>query len=259
MPAVDVRHPALPDLFDPDGPNSPLLFGILEGRLPGRAIADDPVEPRVAAVQGIEGVAFVSRTTSQTAFEAALTDLRRDAIVGLVWPIGPDDAEGPVTPEPPARVMERLGFDPIPASDARFEALRATLPDGVTVRPIDAALLARCEWRELVEGAHGSAEAFLEHGLGLCLLRDDEILAEAYAPFIGRGVAEVGVVTAEAHRGRGLAATAIAWLALPLVERDLAMYWSCDSDNEASIRVAGKLGFGPARPFEIRLYRQLEA
>ena len=122
---------------------------------------------------------------------------------------------------------------------------------------MDADLLARCEWRELVEGAHGSIDAFLEHGIGLCLMREDEILAEAYAPFIGGGVAEVGVVTSEAHRGQGLASIAIAWLAEVLAERGLAMYWSCDTDNEASVRVAGKLGFGPARPFGILLYRQL--
>jgi len=74
---------------------------------------------------------------------------------------------------------------------------------------------------------------------------------------IGGGVAEVGVVTSEAHRGQGLASIAIAWLAADLAERGLGMYWSCDTDNEASVRVAGKLGFGPARPFGILLYRQL--
>jgi len=174
----------------------------------------------------------------------------------VAWPSGTD---GPVTPEPPAKAIERVGFDPIDASSARFETLRAELPDGVTVRPMDAGLVARCEWRDLIEGAYGSVEAFLEHGLGLCLMRDNEILAEAYAPFIGRGVAEVGVVTAEAQRGRGLAAIAIAWLTVSLAERGLAMYWSCDADNEASVRVAGKLGFGPPRPFRILMYRQLEA
>ena len=90
-------------------------------------------------------------------------------------------------------------------------------------------------------------------------MRDDEILAEAYAPFIGRGVAEIGVVTAEAHRGQGLAAIAVAWLMVPIAERGLAAYWSCNTTNEASIRVAQKVGFGVPRPFGIRLYRQLEA
>ena len=256
MPAIDVRHPALPELFDPDLPNAPMLFGILEGHLPGRAVADDAEHPDIAGVQGADGIAFISRTTSQAAFDGVLTELRGDAIVGVVWP---SDAGGPVTLPEPAKTMDRLGFGPIASSSVRFDELRAALPTGVAVRPLDAELLARCEWRELVVNAHGSIEAFLEHGVGLCLLRDDEILAEAYAPFIGRGIAEVGVVTAEAHRGQGLAAIAIAWLAATLADRGLTLYWSCDTSNEASVRVAAKLGFGAARPFGIHLYRQLEA
>jgi GNAT superfamily N-acetyltransferase len=253
---IDVRSAALPPLFDPTLPNAPMLFAILEGSLPGRAIADDPDAPTLAAVQSAEGIAFISRTTSQSELDTALSGLRRDAMVGLTWPV---DAAGNGSgkPEAPARAQDRLGFGPIPATGERLQALRDDLPAGVTVRPLDADLLARCEWRELVEGAYGSIEAFLEHGIGLCLMRDDEILAEAYAPFIGGGVAEVGVVTAEAHRGQGLAPIAIAWLAAELDERGLAMYWSCDTDNEASVRVAGKLGFGPARPFGILLYRRL--
>ncbi len=254
MEPIDVRSPSLPALFDPTLPNAPMLFAILEGHLPGRAIADDPLTPTLAAVQSAEGIAFISRTSTQAELDTALSGLRRDAIVGLTWP---DDADKSATPEPPARAQDRLGFGPIPASGDGLDRLRSDLPAGVTVRPMDADLLARCEWRELVEGAHGSVEAFLEHGLGLCLMRDDEILAEAYAPFIGAGVAELGVVTAEAHRGQGLAAIAIAWLAATLDERGLAMYWSCDTSNEASVRVAGKLGFGPPRPFGILLYRQL--
>lgn len=92
MPAIDVRHPALPELFDQGTPNLPMLFGILEGNLTGRAVADDAEHPVVVAVQGGDGIAFISRTTSWAAFEAALTELRRDAIVGLVRPA---DAGGP--------------------------------------------------------------------------------------------------------------------------------------------------------------------
>ena len=255
MDPIDVRSASLPALFDPTLPNAPMLFGILEGRLLGRAIADDSRTPTLAAVQSAEGIAFISRTTTQAALDTALSGLRRDAVVGLAWP---DDATATAVPEPPARKQDRLGYGPIPAAADRLDRLRDDLPAGVKVRPMDADLLTRCEWRALVEGAHGSIDAFLEHGIGLCLMREDEILAEAYAPFIGGGVAEVGVVTSEAHRGQGLASIAIAWLAVALAERGLAMYWSCDTDNEASVRVAGKLGFGPARPFGILLYRQLD-
>ncbi|MEO8469175.1 MAG: GNAT family N-acetyltransferase [Chloroflexota bacterium] len=256
MGPVDVRHPALPDLFDPALPNAPLLFGILAGDLPGRAIADDAEHPTMAAVQAPNAIAFTSRTTRQADFDATLSGLRRDATVGLVWP---GDSAGSVEPEAPARSIARLGFDAIDPADERFARLRADLPADLTVRPMDPELLARCEWLELVVDAHGSIEAFLARGSGLCLMRGDEIVAEAYAPFIGRGVAEVGVVTPEPHRGHGYASVAIAFLAKVLAGRGLAMYWSCDADNDASIRVAAKLGFGPPRPFGILLYRPLEA
>ena len=127
MLPIDVRHPALPDLFDPALPNAPMLFAILEGRLPGRAIADDPLDPRLAGVQSAEAIAFISRTTTQAEFDTVLTGLRRDAVVGLAWP---GDAGGSVTPEAPAKVMDRLGFDPIPATGERLDRLRDALPAG---------------------------------------------------------------------------------------------------------------------------------
>src|SRR6478609_10406640 len=105
-----------------------MLFGILEGRLPGRAIADHPRVPTLAAVQSAEGIAFISRTTTQSELDTALSGLRRDAIVGLTWP---GDAGGSATPEPPARVQDRLGFGPIPASGERLAQLRNDLPAGV--------------------------------------------------------------------------------------------------------------------------------
>ena len=42
-----------------------------------------------------------------------------------------------------------------------------------------------------------------------------------------------------------------------LADRSLAMYWSCDADNAASIRVANKVGFGAPHPFQLLLYRPL--
>ena len=109
MDPIDVRSASLPALFDPALPNAPMLFGILEGRLPGRAIADDPRSPTLAAVQSAEGIAFISRTTTQAELDTALAGLRRDAIVGLAWP---DDAD-------------RDGGTRAPGSDAGPPRLRA--------------------------------------------------------------------------------------------------------------------------------------
>jgi predicted GNAT family acetyltransferase len=118
-------------------------------------------------------------------------------------------------------------------------------------------LMERCEWGDTVAEAADGVEAFLETGLGLCLIDGDEIVCEAYAPFLGRRSAEVGVVTPEAYRVRGLAAIAVAFLAERLAGQGLGLYWSCDAENTASIRVAEKLGFVGARRYAMLLYRQL--
>jgi len=82
---VDVRHPGLPDLFDPAGPNAPMAFAVLAGRVPGRALAEDSVRPTTAVVQTREATAIFSRDASSSFVAAALATLRADSMVGLVW------------------------------------------------------------------------------------------------------------------------------------------------------------------------------
>jgi len=72
---------------------------------------------------------------------------------------------------------------------------------------------------------------------------------------VGSRQAEIGVITAEAWRGHGYAAATCAQLIRMVRQRGLEPYWSCDADNVASAALARKLGFGPERDYEIRLYR----
>jgi RimJ/RimL family protein N-acetyltransferase len=249
--AVDIGDPRLPALFDPAGPNAPMVFAALDGRVPGRALADDLENPSMAVVQTREGFAAFSKDTSLAFLDAALARLRADSMVGIVWR---DDGRNGV-PEPPTKRVERLEFACLPPTGAALAALRASLPTDVSVARLTRDLLERCEWREVVSNAAGSIDDFLRTGVGLCLVLGDEIVAEAYAPYIGRGSAEVGVFTPEARRGRGYAALAVSFLSAALAERGLAMYWSCDADNASSIRVAEKLGFEQPQRFELLLYR----
>ena len=252
MDPIDVRHPGLPGLFDATTPNVPMVFGVLEGRLPGRAFADDPSAPTVAVVQDRQGITFLSAQATADDVAAALLAVRADGMAGLAWRAS---ERAGLEPEAPAKTVERLEFGPIDPADPRFATLRDALPAGVVVEPMNSTILERCEWRELVVAAYGTPEAFLAVGHALVLMEDGEIVAEAYAPFIGGGIAEIGVVTAEAQRGRGLAAIACAFLAAALADAGLAMTWSCDADNGPSIRVAEKLGFGTSRPYALMLYR----
>ena len=230
-----------------------MAFAVLDERVPGRALADDSTNPTMAVVQTREGLAISSRGASAAFVAAALDALRADSMVGLVWCENEDVPE----PAPPAKRVERLDFAPLDPQAPNLAAARASLPAEVRVEALTPLLLERCEWRDIVLSACGSAEAFFRGATGLCLLAGDTIVAEAYAPYVGRGSAEVGVVTPESERGRGYATIAAAFLSAALAERSIAMYWSCDADNGPSIRVAEKLGFEQRRSFSILMYRPL--
>jgi RimJ/RimL family protein N-acetyltransferase len=88
-------------------------------------------------------------------------------------------------------------------------------------------------------------------------MHGDEIVVEAYASSLGRTQAEIGAVTREAHRGRGYAPVACAFLVEILEQCGYRAYWSCDSDNVASIRVAQKLGFRHKQAYKVFEYGAL--
>jgi GNAT superfamily N-acetyltransferase len=66
-------------------------------------------------------------------------------------------------------------------------------------------------------------------------------IAQNYA--LTEGYGDIGVFTLPAWRGRGLAAAAAALVARWLQENGRIPVWSCGEHNQASLRVAEKLGF----------------
>ena len=107
------------------------------------------------------------------------------------------------------------------------------------------------------ERVFGDLHRFFIHGLGFCLIRDETILAEAYAAFWGKGQVEIAVVTHRQHRrsGHGLR------VAIELIEACEAMgfetYWSCNRENHASMKMARKLGYQTQVGYELVEYRAL--
>lgn len=223
-----------------------MLLATLLGHNPGRAFADDATQPTHAVVYTDGFLAFFSQQTTQPFFDDGLAHLKELGHVGLVWR---DDAFTIQIPTAD-KTIHRTEFGECAPTSTPIR-----LPEGLAFRAIDHTLLERCEWRPEIENFCGSLENFLAHGFGVCLMRGDEILTEAYAPFVAERVAEIGVVTHEAHRGQGYGVIACTHLIQLCRERGLEPYWSCDADNTGSVRLAQKLGFGHGRPYEIRLYR----
>src|SRR4030042_6422027 len=240
-----VEHLALPKLFDPHVPNNPALWAVFQGRLAGRALVDDLQHPSQCVLRTEANLTYASLHVNQDFLSEAIDRFRQTKPILLIR--SQEDA--------PAlngyRILPRLEFyDVDPYSPVLIE-WRSRLPNGYELHTIDRALLERCEWRDDMAFYCGSQEKFLQHGLGMCLMHEEQIIVETYASSLGAPYAEIGAITRETYRGRGFAPIAVAYLIDALEQRGYRAYWSCDVDNIASAKVARKLGFKVEKPYEI--------
>ena len=102
-------------------------------------------------------------------------------------------------------------------------------------------------------GARRAAELSPRGRIGVIGTRGT-IASEAYAVFRGEKTFEIGVITARAHRGRGLAVAACRRLIEECRASGMDVYWSCHESNLASQRAAVKLGFEGRRPYRFYVY-----
>jgi len=254
MQECPVDHPALLGLFDSTVPDNPVLWAVLKGRTAGRALVDNAQSPSQCVLRTDACLTFSSRRISQAFLNQAITHLRQ---TGPVWLVGP-----PTLPSQPLApnatlIIQRLEFYDCDPRACVLADLRRRLPDGFEIHPIDRHLLERCAWRSDMEFYCGSLDNFLVNGIGLALMRGDDIIVEAYATSLGEANAEIGAVTREAYRGHGYAPIACAFLIQACEERGYQAYWSCDAENTASIRVARKLGFRQEKAYQILEYSPL--
>jgi RimJ/RimL family protein N-acetyltransferase len=245
------NHPALAALFDPTLADHVVLWAVLKGRHTGRAWVDDVHYPSQCVLRTDALLTYSSHDISPAFLAAAIAHVRQK---GPLWLVASAEMDAPLGAPQATHIAQRLEFLDCDPDSAVLAELRQRLPAGFEMRRIDRALLERCEWRADMEFFCGSLDTFLAQDLGLCMMRGDEIIVEAYASSFGETHAEIGAVTREPHRGRGYAPIACAYLIEAVAQRGYQPYWSCDRDNTASIRVARKLGFRAEKPYRILEY-----
>lgn len=252
MHILQSTRPDLPRLFERDTHNKGLLFSILEGRNPGEILVDNPEQPSQCIVRSGITMTFVSRDVSQSFLDEAIARLRTTGGVALV---GKRDGKCAWNAPEPDLVVERLEFTGFRAESAGFRAnLERTMP-GVKIREITDDRFESCLTKDMILSFCGSRENFFAHGFGLSLCLGDEILAEGYAPVLGDNGMEIGVVTAEEHRGKGYASAISAHMIKRCLERGWSVSWSCETDNPASAAIARKLGFEREQTYPVYVYR----
>ena len=135
-----------------------------------------------------------------------------------------------------------------------FRALREgwqdMIPDGFGMRSVNRALLRQTQLRNLAAlteelcSERPSVSAFLARSFGVCILREDEIVACCLSEYNRPGRCEVGIATVKAYQRRGLATFAASALVDRALTRGITRIgWHCWADNRPSGATARKAGF----------------
>jgi len=248
------NHPALVRLFDTKIPNPSVLWSVLLGRNSGKALVDNLESPTQCVLRTDTALTFFSPRIHQSFFDEAVNCYRRKEPVWLVWSESPN--LHPPVPNS-AQTIHRIAFRNIQPDSEILHEWRQNVPSGFAIRPIDRQLIERCEWRDEMAYYCGSLDNFMENGIGVCMMLQEEIVAEAYASSLGKVYAEIGAITRDNYRGRDFAPVVCAYLIEECLRQGYQPYWSCDMDNMASIRVAQKLGFSQSRNYVIYEYDPL--
>lgn len=138
----------------------------------------------------------------------------------------------------------------------RLRQAVAELPPEYTLCLIEEELYQKClenPWSQDLVAQYGNYERYREAGLGVAILKGEELVAGASSYSSYRGGIEVEIDTREDCRRRGLAYVCGARLILECCARNLYPSW--DAHNLWSVALAKKLGYHldyPYRAYEIR-------
>lgn len=235
--------------------NAPMLQAFLDRRAPGHAYVNDARAPTACVIAMHHRFVFFGGEVSANFYESALRELRRSQTLHVVA-----SSSGPRLPRRPApdEEVQRLEFsrrhDP---ERARVRAIQRTSASLGEVRRIDAALFGRCRWRDEIVRLMGSEREFHMHGIGYGLLVDGRVMAEAYGCLWTGERVELAVTTQPEARGRGYATAVCAHLIDTCEAVGFATYWSCDADNEPSVRLATKLGYEEPHAYRLLRFERL--
>ncbi|MBA3337698.1 MAG: GNAT family N-acetyltransferase [Chloroflexia bacterium] len=231
------------------------LGAVFEGRQEGRMFVDDPCRPSAALLCRTYEY-FVTGDATNAALRRFIVEAPAEARVfaelyGYVGLSAAWDAALRGDHGDRLDVIGRRCFR-FPARGAeRVAGWRERVPPGVRVQPIDRPLAERIDevLREGIGTTWGGYERFTANGFGLCALIDDQPVSVGVTAAVGWGEANIGVITAAAHRRKGLAWLVCAAYIKECQRRGLVATWDCDVSNTASRALALNLGFGEERSF----------
>jgi RimJ/RimL family protein N-acetyltransferase len=242
---------AVRPLFKETVPDGPRLFSALNGYHPAIAVADAADHPQWCVLRsGWFGRTFIGGQIEPDVLGLAVQQLRKTGHVLL------DLGDPRSTQYPPGAtdIEPRIEFYDRPPEDPALERWIAAVPANVSVRPVTHEMFEACAMRHQCLSVFGTVSGYLERSVGFLLLEGMRILSEAHAIFWGDTLVEIGVHTADDHRGLGYATRVSAHLIRACENKGYATYWGCHVDNLASAAVARKLGYRTENNYALAYY-----
>lgn len=246
--------PAVGALIPRSGPLWRRAFTVLDGTAAGRILTDDATAPTWAAVHehSDDGTLFLRGALTRDLIGDLFTTLRQERMVLLC--LRADDPLRALLPDAPDYDADSIDFDER-TPEIALEPL-CTPPDGLRLARVDQELLPRLAWGAW---AAPSDAAALVHGLGYCLLDGERVVAEAFAGPITGGALEVGTITHEDYRQRGLARIVCARTMLECERLGHRTWWNAMATNAASIHLARSLGYRAELPYRSLAWNETSA
>jgi|GEM_PF-669259 len=236
-------------LYRTSGISFPLISAVIQRKQRGQVFANDQDPPAAALVVTNFGFIFLVGAQTSELFDEGLSQIfsSRNAFRPsyLLWYSPPAawqkelDAVGPDSVRRRERV--RLEF----RRQVDNPAGPIPVPAGFELKDLTLDLIPKTEkfGVQLDSRFWASSKDFVENGLGVCLVKEGEVVSLCYAAAIVDCLAEVDVATDTELRGRGLASVVTREFINRCMKRGIVPTWDCFEYNAGSIKLARKLGF----------------
>ena len=235
-------------LFNPSDPAALRCFAVLDGTANGKILSNHMDNPTWAVVQeGAYGSLYLGGEVQHQVLRLLMGRLRHcgDVLVGL-WQ---EDPRWSLMPSGADYSGTTLEF-----SERKDHSSLPEILEGCELHRLDRSLLNRIASQQWLISTYGSVEQALELGYGLCLIRQGELLCEAFAGPKASGVVEIGVECHPQHYRKGYATLTCSHLIQAMEQQGYTTYWNCARENQASIALAGKLGYQKVKEYPLKAW-----
>ena len=127
----------------------------------------------------------------------------------------------------------------------QLQEIISKTPTGLDLRRVDREIVLKTQWGPADVEAAGGLDAWEQQYLGYCIVKEGEVLSEAFAGPPARGIYEPGVFLTlyNHHRGKGYGAIVSALLIQEIESRGGVTYWNRAKQNKPSTAIARKFGY----------------